>query len=66
MDRCFACGHKLGSVPKLVDTRDGQKVYVGSDCYKRIFRADPAGYQPPRGGPRLFLIQCCGSEPCKH
>ena len=55
--RCFACDRKLGKNPKLVDTRDAQLVFVGSECHKMIVQAGESGYQPPLGGPRLFLIQ---------
>jgi hypothetical protein len=55
MNRCFACDKKLDSKPSLVDTRDGQLVYVGSECYKLVAAAGEQGYQPPKGGPRLYL-----------
>lgn len=51
--RCFACDRKLGKSPKLVDTRDGQLVYIGSECFKKI-AAD--GWQPPKGGPKLYPL----------
>jgi hypothetical protein len=54
--KCFACGRKLGSNPYPVDTRDDQWVYVGSECYKLIMRAGLEGYQPPLGGPRLYVL----------
>lgn len=56
--RCFACDKKIGarSAADLVDTRDDQLVYVGAECRKKIEAAGEAGYQPPKGGPRLFLI----------
>lgn len=54
--RCFACDKLLGKNPNLVDTRDAQTVYVGAECFKLIKRAGEAGYQPPKGGPRLWLI----------
>jgi hypothetical protein len=50
---CFACGRKLGNNPRLVDTRDGQMVYVGSECAKKITKA---GWQPPKGGPKLYPL----------
>lgn len=53
---CFACGKRLGKNPRLADTRDGQTVYVGSECYELIRVAGTNGYQPPAGGPRLYLI----------
>lgn len=55
-DKCFACGRTLGKHPRLVSTRDEQLVYVGSECYKLVVQADEKGYQPPRGGPRLYLL----------
>lgn len=55
-DRCFACGRILGRNPALVDTRDGQTVFVGTECFKKVQAAGEDGYQPPKGGPRLWLI----------
>lgn len=54
--KCYACGRKVGKSPKLVDTRDGQTVYVGKECYEQVRAAGEKGYQPPKGGPRLYLI----------
>jgi hypothetical protein len=34
------------------DDQQGQP--VGPDCFRRIEGAGADGYQPPRGGPRLF------------
>jgi hypothetical protein len=56
MHKCFACDRKLGRNPCLADTRDAQIVYVGSECFKLIKAAGEVGYQPPKGGPRLYLI----------
>jgi len=56
MRRCFACGRKLGNNPYPADTRDGQFVFVGSECYKLIKSAGGSGYQPPKGGPKLWLL----------
>lgn len=56
IDKCFACDRKLGKSPQLVDTRDDQTVYVGSECFKLIAAAGKQGYQPPKGGPRLWLL----------
>lgn len=56
-EKCFACDRKLGKTPKLVDTHDDQLVYVGRECYKMVEAAGDAGYQPPKGGPKLFLIK---------
>jgi hypothetical protein len=54
-DKCFACGRALGRNPALADTRDGQVVFVGSECFKLIKRGN-VGWQPPKGGPRLYRI----------
>jgi hypothetical protein len=35
-------------------TVDGQRVFVGDDCYNRIATSGESGYQPPLGGPRLW------------
>jgi len=56
-NKCYACGRNLGKTPKLVDTRDSQLVYVGRECFKLIKAAGESGYQPPTGGPRLYLVQ---------
>lgn len=57
-NRCFACGRKLGKKePILVDTRDAQKIYVGSECAKLVIASGEEGYQPPKGGPRLWAIR---------
>lgn len=57
MDRCFACGRKLGST-KLIeaDTLEDQRVFVGPECAKHIRTAGDRGWQPPRGGPRLYPL----------
>lgn len=56
MKRCFACGRKLGKTPHGVDTHEDQWVSVGTECYKLIVAAGDAGYQPPKGGPRLWKL----------
>ncbi len=53
---CFACGRKLGKKPGRVDTRDDQSVFVGRECFKLVMAAGEKGYQPPKGGPRLYPI----------
>lgn len=55
-ERCFACGKPLGARPLAVDTRDDQIVSVGRECAKLILAAGTEGYQPPRGGPRLYPL----------
>lgn len=55
-DRCFACDKPLRNADAVV-TEDGrQHPFVGRDCFRRIGAAGPKGYQPPKGGPRLFLF----------
>lgn len=59
--RCFACDRKLGRNPALVDTRDSQMVFVGRECWRQIKAAGEAGWQPPKGGPRLYLWRWGGT-----
>ena len=60
-ERCFACDRIIRSKnPMRADTRDAQVVFVGSDCHRKIMEAGDGGYQPPKGGPRLFPLP---SEP---
>ena len=56
MTKCFACNRKLGINPPVADTRDDQRVFVGSDCYLKIKKAGETGYQPPLGGPKLWTL----------
>ena len=53
--KCFACDRTTDR-PHLVRCRDEQTVFVGRDCFARVRTAGPEGYQPPLGGPPLFLI----------
>ena len=62
MRACFACGRKLGRNPTLADTRDGQTAFVGSECWKLIKKAGEAGYQPLRGGPKLWCVPPVSSQ----
>jgi hypothetical protein len=53
--KCFACDRPLGrgySV-RLADD-DHRPVTVGMDCFDHIAKAGAIGWQPPKGGPRLF------------
>jgi hypothetical protein len=56
-EKCFACDLPLGENPKLADTRDDQLVYVGTNCYALIKAAGEEGYQPPKGGPKLYVVK---------
>ncbi len=54
---CFACGRRLGRNPKLVTCIDEQDVFVGTECGKLVEQSKEAGYQPPKGGPRLYDLR---------
>jgi hypothetical protein len=56
-ERCFACDKPVGRTPQLVACKDDQTAHVGIDCYRKIKAAGADGYQPPNGGPRLYLLQ---------
>ena len=53
---CFACD-RLMSGKYLVACIDEQTVFVGSECFKKIRVSGADGWQPPKGGPRLFTVQ---------
>lgn len=55
-EKCFACDKPLGAIPHMAETSDGQKVYVGIGCWKEM-HGYTLGWQPPKGGPRLFPIK---------
>ena len=64
MNKCFACDKKLGKNPHIVDTRDDQTVYVGSECYKLVMMAGEKGFRPnlwdkeiPNGNLRLYPLK---------
>lgn len=67
--KCFACDRAFrlnswGNIayhPEAI-TIDGQLVYVGHDCFKKIQAAEREGYQPPLGGPRLWADQYAPEE----
>jgi hypothetical protein len=57
--KCFACGKPLRTPsrsPVVVTADLAQGVQVGPDCFKQIQAAGDAGYQPPKGGPRLLVL----------
>lgn len=55
--KCYACDRKLDENAWQAKTSDNQEVYVGSECFKHIKKAGQLGYQPPKGGPRLYLAE---------
>lgn len=54
---CFACGRKLGRNPALVTCADEQDVFVGTECARLVMKGGAEGWQPPKGGPRLFALK---------
>ena len=54
--RCFACDRQLGKTPQLVTCADEQDVFIGAECAKHVAHAGAEGWQPPKGGPRLYLL----------
>jgi hypothetical protein len=52
--KCYACGRPVNDGPNNVITEDGQPQRVGSECIRNIH--PPRTWQPPKGGPRLGLI----------
>ena len=56
---CFCCGKTLHMMCALtrVTCADDQTVLVGNECLKHIKKAKFEGYQPPKGGPKLYLMQ---------
>lgn len=65
-DRCFACNNPLtGKARHIAKTADGQRVYVGGNCYARILnRNDRGGLIPRLGGPALYLDDCVCPTRC--
>lgn len=53
-EACYACGRPMKSDGAQCVTEDGQRQRVGHDCWYHIHRAGRLGWQPPRGGPRLY------------
>lgn len=55
--KCFACDRAFvdGERVYVADTRDDQIVQVGSTCLKKIKKSGDEGWQPPKGGPRLYM-----------
>lgn len=51
---CFACNKPLKEA-RHAQTSDDQNVYVGRECSRRISAMGIHGYQPPLGGPRLYM-----------
>lgn len=55
--QCFACRRPLiDENTRTVKTEDGQTVFVGGLCYRKISASGSAGWQAPKGGPKLFTL----------
>lgn len=59
MGKCFACDKKFISPYAQAVTIDGQVVFVGPECWRKIVKAWKQGtaYQPPLGGPTLTVYK---------
>lgn len=66
-ERCFACNREIKTMvyektymDVLVDG-ENTTVRVGMECYRKVRKMDKhGGYQPPLGGPKLFLVGSLG------
>jgi len=66
MDKCFACGKPTKKDCKAASTREGQQVFVGTDCYKKISAMTIHGYQAKVNGPRLFSTMLAYCNHIEH
>jgi hypothetical protein len=55
--QCFACHRPTGEVAFPAEIRAGgvRRVSVDRACFAHIQAAKGRGYQPPRGGPRIWM-----------
>lgn len=51
---CYACDKPLMMNAYEALTIDNQLIWVGADCARKIAKANKEGWQPPKGGPKLF------------
>ncbi|TXH57555.1 MAG: hypothetical protein E6Q97_04255 [Desulfurellales bacterium] len=59
-ERCYACDLLLSAKRplRLVNVaREDQNVEVGPECYRNVQAAGADGWQPSKGGPRLYPIE---------
>lgn len=57
MTKCFACDRQIKATAHVVTCTDEQIVYVGPCCFKKTANAGLEGYQPSKGGPRLYTLE---------
>lgn len=59
-ERCYACDRLLSTKRplRLVNVaREEQNVEVGPECYRHVRAAGADGWQPLKGGPRLYPVE---------
>jgi hypothetical protein len=59
-ERCYACGLMMSEKRplRLVNVaREEQNVEVGPECFKKVQAGGSDGWQPPKGGPRLYPVE---------
>lgn len=56
--QCFACQRAISPTARIETawTSDPTSVHVGAECWKKICAGGTEGWQPPKGGPRLFQV----------
>jgi hypothetical protein len=64
---CYACGKRTKGTRDFMLTvcledDDGRRVPVGPDCYRRVRGQGHFGFQPTKGGPRLFIDEAARLE----
>ena len=66
--KCYACGRGFTADENrvLVDTHEDQAVFVGRECYRHIVASGENGWQPPKGGPRLWTMTLNRSKYFDH
>lgn len=57
MTKCFACDRQIKTTPRVLTCLDEQTVHVGRCCFAKAENAWLDGYQPPKGGPRLYTLE---------
>lgn len=54
--RCYACDRPIRGNRHPTFTSDGQTQHIGIECARRVYKSRSEGYQPPKGGPRLYAF----------
>lgn len=53
-ERCYLCERPIYTTVHKVYTSDGQTQFAGEECYRMVRDSGLDGYQPPKGGPRVW------------